>query len=59
MPRVDDDQLLSVAEVAQRWYLAHRTVQRRIAQGQLAAVRLPGGHYRVRRRDVVAAFGHP
>ena len=34
------------------WCVSLRTVQRRIAEGQLPAVRLPGGHYRVRAEDV-------
>lgn len=46
-----DEQLLTVAEVAQIMRVSNMTVYRLIKSGQLAAIRV-GKNYRIRRRDV-------
>ncbi len=46
-----DEQLLTVAEVAQIMRVSNMTVYRLIKAGQLAAIRV-GKNYRIRRRDV-------
>jgi excisionase family DNA binding protein len=51
----DDDDLLTVAEVAARWHLTIRTVHRYIATGKVKAIQLPGGQYRIRVADADAA----
>jgi excisionase family DNA binding protein len=51
-----DEELLTVAEVARRWHVSIRTVQRWIADGKLKAVRLPSGRYRVRPADADSAL---
>jgi excisionase family DNA binding protein len=51
----DDDDLLTVAEVAARWHLTIRTVHRYITTGKLKAIQLPGGQYRIRVADADAA----
>ena len=38
---------LTPAQVADLWKVSLRTVQRYIAEGKLAAIRLPGGQYRI------------
>jgi excisionase family DNA binding protein len=50
------DELLTVAQVAQRWRVSIRTVQRYVADGKVKAVRLPGGQYRIRQEDADAAL---
>lgn len=45
------DRLLTVREVARRWQVSDRTVMRRVAQGQLQAVRI-GRTIRFRTEDV-------
>ena len=47
---------MTVAEVAERWHVSVRTVQRYIADGKLKALRLPGGRYRIRPEDADAAL---
>jgi len=49
---VEEDELLTSAQVAKMWRTSSRTVQRYIADGKLTGVRLPGGHYRIH-RDIV------
>jgi excisionase family DNA binding protein len=51
----DDDDLLTVAELAARWHLTIRTVHRYITTGKVKAIQLPGGQYRVRLGDAIAA----
>jgi excisionase family DNA binding protein len=51
-----DAELLTVAEVALRWHVSVRTVQRWIADGKLKAVLLPSGRYRIRPADADAAL---
>jgi excisionase family DNA binding protein len=51
-----DDELLTVAQVAERWQVHTRTVKRWIADGKLKAVRLPSGRYRIRAADADAAL---
>ena len=51
----DDDDLLTVAELAARWHLTIRTVHRYITSGKVKAIQLPGGQYRIRLADAVAA----
>ena len=46
-----EEQLLTVAEVAQIMRVSNMTVYRLIKAGQLAAIRV-GKNYRIRRRDV-------
>ena len=46
---VEEDELLTSAQVAKMWRTSSRTVQRYIADGKLTGVRLPGGHYRIHR----------
>lgn len=50
-----DDAYLTPSQVAQRWSVSLRTVQRYIADGRLRAIKLPGGYYRVRPADADAA----
>jgi excisionase family DNA binding protein len=47
---------LPVAQVAAQLNTSSRTVQRWIKNGQLRAIRLPGGSYRVYQHDVDAAL---
>ncbi|MGZ4511989.1 MAG: helix-turn-helix domain-containing protein [Mycobacterium sp.] len=47
---------LKAAEVARRWRVSPRTLQRYIASGRLKADRLPGGQYRIRAEDAEAAL---
>jgi excisionase family DNA binding protein len=54
---VSEGGLLTVGDVAKRWYLAPRTVRRYIEPGKLAAVKLPGGQWRIRPEDADAALG--
>lgn len=49
-----DEDLLTVAEVAEILHLNTRTVQRWIAAGKLKAVRMPNGRYRIRATDADA-----
>jgi excisionase family DNA binding protein len=55
-PPRDDNELLTVAQVAGRWHVSIRTVHRWIAEGKLKAVRLPSGRYRIRPADAEAAL---
>ncbi|WP_308124244.1 helix-turn-helix domain-containing protein [Mycolicibacterium xanthum] len=55
----DTDPLLTVTEVARRWHVSVRSVQRWIADGKLPAIRLPGGQYRIRQSDADAAERPP
>lgn len=55
MAKTHNDGLLTPAQVAAKWKVSVRTVQRYIAEGQLKAVRLPGGQYRIRPEDADAA----
>lgn len=50
------DELLTVAQVAERWQVSVRSVQRYISDGKLKALRLPGGRYRIRVEDADAAL---
>jgi excisionase family DNA binding protein len=52
----DEDELLTVAQVARRWHVSIRTVHRWIEEGKLKAVRLPNGRYRIRAVDARAAL---
>ncbi|MBX7435416.1 helix-turn-helix domain-containing protein [Mycobacterium sp. Y57] len=51
--------MLTVTEVARRWHVSVRSVQRWIADGKLPAIRLPGGQYRIRQSDADAAERPP
>ena len=44
--------LLTTGEVAEQLRVSEETVRRYIEGGQLPAIRLPGGHYRVRQAAV-------
>jgi excisionase family DNA binding protein len=52
----DDGELLTVAEVAKRLHVSKQAVRRWIADGKIAAMRTPGGHYRIRAADADAAL---
>lgn len=54
--RNDTDEILTTGQVAAEWRVSPRTIQRYIANGQLKATRLPGGHTRVRRSDAEIAL---
>jgi excisionase family DNA binding protein len=54
-----DEDLLTVVEVAKILHVHKRTVQRWIADGKLAAVKLPGGRYRIRAADAEALLRNP
>jgi excisionase family DNA binding protein len=47
-----DEELLKVSEVAKLLRVAESTVRGWIVRGEVPAVRLPGGVYRIRREDV-------
>lgn len=51
-----EGELLTIAEVASRWKISRRTVERYIADGKLKAAKLPGGAYRIRPEDADAAL---
>jgi excisionase family DNA binding protein len=42
----------SVSEAAKAMNLCVETIRRYISNGRLQAVRLPGGHYRIRQDDL-------
>lgn len=48
--------LLTPSQVAEKWQVSLRTVQRYIQDGRLKAIKLPGGYYRVREEDADAAI---
>lgn len=50
------NRFLTVAEVADQWGTSVRTIQRYIKDGELRAMRLPRGHYRIYQHDVDAAL---
>lgn len=52
MPDEGDDDLMTTTEVAVRFKVDRHTVTRWIAHGLLPAIKTPGGHFRIRRRDV-------
>lgn len=47
-----EEKLLTVAEAANGLNLCIETIRRYIATGILPAVRLPGGHYRIKQSDL-------
>ena len=56
MAKSHTDGFLTPAELAQNWGISLRTVQRYLAEGRVKAIRLPGGHYRIRPEDADAAL---
>lgn len=54
----DELQLLTLAEVAELWRVSKRTVERRVAAGEIPTVTI-GGHRRIRATDAarIAAGG--
>lgn len=44
--------LYTVTEVSSRYYIARRTTERYVANGDLAFMRLPGGRLRFREEDL-------
>ena len=46
------DRLLTVAEVSERLKVLPGSIRRYIAEGRLPALRIPGGYYRIRERDL-------
>lgn len=51
MRKAHTNEFLTVREVADLWAVSPRTVQRYITNGQLKAVKLPGGMLRIRVSD--------
>jgi excisionase family DNA binding protein len=49
----EDDTLLSPRQAEQLLGVGPRTISRYVAEGRLVALRLPGGHRRFRRTDVL------
>jgi excisionase family DNA binding protein len=52
----DESDLLTTSEAAKHFRVARSTITRWIRLGQLPAVRIPSGHWRVRRSDVERAL---
>jgi len=52
----DESELLTTSEAARRFRVARSTITRWIRLGQLPAIRIPSGHWRVRRADVEKAL---
>lgn len=52
----DDDDELTVSQIAADWGVSRRTIQRYISRGHLPALRLPSGHHRIRRGDADAVL---
>ncbi len=53
---VADGPLLTLSEVAKRWNVNPKTVQRWARKGRIASIRTLGGHRRFRLADVLAAL---
>jgi excisionase family DNA binding protein len=51
---VDDERLLTPAEVARLFKVDPKTVTRWAAQGRISCVRTPGGHRRYRESELLA-----
>lgn len=56
MAKSHTDGFLTPAQLAETWGISLRTVQRYLQTGQVKAIRLPGGHYRIRAEDADAAL---
>ena len=50
------DGYLTPSDLAEKWSVSLRTVQRYLAEGRIRAVKLPGGQYRIRPEDAEAAI---
>ena len=50
------DGYLTPAQLADRWQVSLRTVQRYLSEGRIKAIKLPGGQYRIRPEDADAAI---
>ncbi|WP_396903079.1 helix-turn-helix domain-containing protein [Mycolicibacterium sp.] len=50
------DGYLTPADLAKRWKVSLRTVQRYLNEGRIKSIRLPGGQYRIRPEDAEAAI---
>jgi len=48
----DEAELLTTSEAARRFRVGRSTITRWIRLGQLSAIRIPSGHWRVRKSDV-------
>lgn len=55
----EDPELLTTRRVAEMLSVAQSTVERWITLDRLPAIRLPSGHYRVRREDVEKLLQRP
>jgi excisionase family DNA binding protein len=51
------DELLTTAEVAQMLRVSQKTIARWVNLGQLPAVKLPSGQFRIRRADIEKLLG--
>jgi excisionase family DNA binding protein len=49
---VDQQKYYSVSEVAKVMNVCVETIRRYIADGKLPALKLPGGHYRIKQNDL-------
>ena len=49
---VDQQKYYSVSEAAKVLNVCVETIRRYIADGRLPALKLPGGHYRIRQADL-------
>ncbi len=56
MAKSHTDGYLTPTDLAARWNISLRTVQRYLAEGRIKAVKLPGGQYRIRPEDADAAI---
>ncbi len=50
------DGYLTPSDLAVKWRVSLRTVQRSLADGRISAIKLPGGQYRIRPEDADAAI---
>lgn len=51
-----DREFVTPGQLASEWHVSRRTIVRYIADGKLAATKLPSGHLRIRRSDADAAI---
>lgn len=55
----EESELLTTRKVAEMLSVAQSTVERWITLDRLPAIRLPSGHYRIRREDVEKLLRRP
>ena len=51
-----ENDYLTVSQLAAEWHVSSRTINRYIADGKLAATKLPSGNHRIARSDADAAL---